>query len=134
MNMNTTLVEIPESKKSTLSVEQLSSLMSVAISELEIHGQDTERLISSFVVQDDGISPSTGELVERSEHCKDPIIAMIKAGNNCKIVNKLAETVIKIRKGGYDDHCSVCHEVIPFERLMYVPVTTKCVPCKERRR
>jgi len=133
MKMNTTLVEIPESKKSTLNVEQLGSLMGVALNELETKGQDVQRLMDSFVVQDDGIGLNAGELVERAERCKDPEVAMIRADNNCNMVNKLTETVTKIRRGDYDNHCTVCHEEIPFERLMCVPATTKCVPCKEKR-
>lgn len=124
---------IPESPKSTLSTEQLSSLMSVVTTELKIKGRDIDRLISSFIVEDDGVGPNTGETVERAEHCKDPHIAIIRAENNCQVINKLTETAIKIRKGDYDDHCSRCGGVIPFERLMCVPVTTKCVVCKEKK-
>ncbi|MFW0862089.1 MAG: TraR/DksA family transcriptional regulator [Candidatus Komeilibacteria bacterium] len=131
--MNTTLVEIPESPKSTLNVEQLSSLMSEAFTELERKGQDVESLVSSFKVQDDGSSPNSGEIAERAQRCPDNQIATIRADNHCHLVNKLTETIINIRKGEYDDHCTECGEIIPFGRLMSVPSTTKCVPCKEKK-
>ncbi len=48
-----------------------------------------------------------------------------------KIVRKFDEAIIRAKKGNYGV-CITCGEQIPVERLMSVPFTGQCVPCKEK--
>ncbi len=122
---------IPVSPLSTLDINQLESLKGAALNELEMKGQDVDSLFSSFKSAEDGGNPHSGEIAERSSQCQDPTVSMLRSDPVCESVTKLRDMVIRINEGKYNNHCTGCGEEVPFERLMRIPETSRCIPCKE---
>ena len=53
------------------------------------------------------------------------------ATRNGTFLRYVEEALERIVQGDYGD-CADCEKPIPEERLLEVPITTKCVPCKEK--